>query len=134
MEVAYANFCGARSILVSGPRHDGKGRDTILYARAIHEALAGAGRANIIIHLPMYREPGLEEQAESLTSVVGSASATTSNMDESGSADKEIDLFGAWDTWNTIRSICEYSLRLFVGTCHRLLACAPSGLYPFHLA
>lgn len=129
MEVAYANFCGARSILVTGPRHDGKGRDTILYARAIQEALAGAGRANIIIHLPMYREPGLEEQAETLTSAVSSASTTsTSNIDESGSSDKEIDLFGAWDTWNTIRSICEYSLRLFVGTCHGLLPSAP-----FHL-
>ncbi len=72
----------------------------------------------------MYREPGLEEQAETLTSVVGSTSSSV----ETGSSDKEIDLFGAWDTWNTIRSICEYSLRLFVGTYHRL-----SGLCPFHL-
>ena len=124
MEVAYANFCGVRSILVPGPRHDGKGRDTVLYARAIQEALAGAGRANIIIHLPMYREPGLEEQVQTLTSVVSSASSS----DDSGSLDKEIDLFGAWDTWNTIRSICEYSLRLFVGMCHRL-----AGFCPFHL-
>ncbi len=119
MEVAYANFCGARSILIPGPRQDGNGRDTALYARAIQEALVVAVRAHLIIHMPMYREPGLEETVEMLTSVVGGSGKRV----KTDGSDKEVDLFGAWDTWNTIRSVCNYSLRLFVGKAPRSLLC-----------
>ncbi|KAH8880096.1 Skb1 methyltransferase [Thozetella sp. PMI_491] len=106
LEVAYANFCGARSIVIPGPRKDGNGRATALYARAVQEALVASVRANLIIHMPMYREPGLEEGVDTLTTVLDGASAQD--------AGEEIDLFGAWDSWNTVRSICEYSARLFV--------------------
>ncbi len=112
LEVAYANFCGARSIVIPGPRKDGNGRDIALYARAVQEALIVAVRANLIIHLPMYREPGLEEQAETLTTALGRENC----KDAASSGNQEIDLFGTWDTWNTIRSVCNYSARLFVGT------------------
>ncbi|KAK0706612.1 methyltransferase-like protein [Lasiosphaeria miniovina] len=107
IEVAYANFCGARSIIIPGPRRDGSGGGVALYARAIQEALQAAGRTNLIIHMPMYREPGLEEKAETLTSLF-----KESNGPEDVNAG-EIDLFSAWDSWNTIRLVCNYSTRLF---------------------
>ncbi|KAL2166330.1 hypothetical protein VTG60DRAFT_2937 [Thermothelomyces hinnuleus] len=108
LEAAYANFCGARTIVVPGPRRDDSSRGIAQYARAIREVLHVAGRANIIIHLPMYREPGLEEKAETLSSIFGIENGAGPN------AKKEVDLFGTWDSWNTIRSVCCYSMRLFV--------------------
>ncbi|KUI67973.1 Protein arginine N-methyltransferase skb1 [Cytospora mali] len=113
LEVAYANFCGVRSVLIPGPRQDADGKAISQYARAIKEVFHVASRVNIIIHMPMYREPGLEEKAKLLSeelegpSKVGLGGASSQN-------DDEIDLFGAWDTWHTIRSVCQYSTRLFV--------------------
>jgi type II protein arginine methyltransferase len=108
IEVAYANFCGVRSILVPGPRGDGP-EQVSLYARAIQEALQAAVRANLIIHIPMYREPGLEETAEML-----STGLVDELVNPTPAPSHEIDLFSAWDSWHTVRSVCEYSMRLYV--------------------
>ncbi|KAK4226996.1 PRMT5 arginine-N-methyltransferase-domain-containing protein [Podospora fimiseda] len=108
LEVAYANFCGARTIVIPGPRSDGSGPGVAQYARAIQEALQQVSRANLIIHLPMYREPGLEEKAETLSSIFNTD--TTAEQDPS----KDIDIFTSWDSWHTIRTVCEYSSRLFL--------------------
>ncbi|KAK4040548.1 PRMT5 arginine-N-methyltransferase-domain-containing protein [Parachaetomium inaequale] len=108
LEAAYANFCGARTIVVPGPRQDDSSRGIAQYARAIREAMHVANRANVIIHMPMYREPGLEEKAETLSSIFN-----PEKEPEAGDK-KEVDLFSAWDSWNTIRSVCSYSMRLFV--------------------
>ncbi|KAK4100959.1 Skb1 methyltransferase [Parathielavia hyrcaniae] len=108
LEAAYANFCGARTIIVPGPRQDDSSSGIAQYARAIREAMHVANRANVIIHMPMYREPGLEEKVETLASTLA-----PKNGLEAGTK-KEIDLFSAWDSWNTIRSVCNYSMRLFV--------------------
>lgn len=108
LEVAYANFCGARTLVVPGPRQDESGRGIAQYARAIQEALRVANRVNLIVHMPMYREPGLEEKAETLSDIFAPPK-------EEQKANEEIDLFSAWDSWNTIRSVCNYSMRLFVG-------------------
>lgn len=107
LEVAYANFCGVRSIIIPGPRRDDDARGVAQYARAIQEAFLIATRLNFIIHIPMYREPNLEETESLLSEAVGKSV-------ESAPV-KEVDLFGAWDTWHTIRSVCDYSGRLFVG-------------------
>ncbi|KAL1880001.1 hypothetical protein VTK73DRAFT_6391 [Phialemonium thermophilum] len=108
LEVAYANFCGVRSIVIPGPRRDDGRKEVGQYARAIQETLGVATRANIIIHIPMYREPGLEESTELLSRVLGEKLGSSSEPDE------EIDIFSAWDTWHTIRTACNYSHRLFV--------------------
>jgi protein arginine N-methyltransferase 5 len=108
LEVAYANFCGVRSIIIPGPRTD-SGKEAAQYARAVQETLVVATRVNIIIHMPMYREPGLEETTELLSS---SVSGLNGNPPDSS---KEIDVFGAWSTWHTIRTVCNYASRLFVG-------------------
>ncbi|RYO95941.1 hypothetical protein DL765_011679 [Monosporascus sp. GIB2] len=110
LEVSYANFCGVRSIIIPGPREDsvkvGHGQGIAQYARAIQEAFLLGTRVNLIIHIPMYREPGLEEQATVL-----SASEIS---EEKPQEEQEIDLFSSWDSWHTIRSICEYDQRLYV--------------------
>ncbi|KAI1173015.1 methyltransferase-like protein [Nemania sp. FL0916] len=110
LEVDYANFCGVRSIIIPGPRRDsaqaGSGQGIAQYARAIQEALLIGTRVNLIIHLPMYREPGLEEKVAQL-SVSGEA-------DNTAKPAKEIDIFTAWDSWHTIRTVCDYDASLYV--------------------
>lgn len=120
LEAAYANFCGVRSMVVPGPRQDGSGEQVARYARAIKEVFLVASRLNVIIHMPMYREPGLEEQCQTLTTELDGPSSKKADDGQ------EIDLFGAWDTWHTIRNVCKYSTRLSLGNhsheCTRLLA------------
>lgn len=111
LEVAFANWCGVKCVVVSGPRQDDDGRAIVQYARAIQETFDVASRVNIIIHISMYREPGLEEEAVLLsTELLGSKTPAT-NAGKS----EEVDLFGSWETWHTIRSVCNYSNRLFAG-------------------
>ncbi|KAK5660899.1 hypothetical protein OQA88_12272 [Cercophora sp. LCS_1] len=107
LELAYAAFSGARNVIIPGPRRDEDGGAILRYARAIQEGLQAANRVNIIIHLPMYREPGLEESAETLSSLL-----ETNGAKLEGPA--MIDIFTTWDSWNTIRSLCGYSSRLYV--------------------
>ncbi|KAI1129873.1 PRMT5 arginine-N-methyltransferase-domain-containing protein [Nemania abortiva] len=111
LEVDYANFCGVRSIIVPGPRQDsaqvGNGQGIAQYARAIQEALVIGTRITLIIHLPMYREPGLEEKVAQLSISKGAE-------DKSQSTNKEIDIFTSWDSWHVIRTACDYDARLFV--------------------
>ena len=107
MEVAYANFCGTRTILIPGPRHDGA-RGVAQYARAVLEALRVATRAVLVIHLSMYREPGLDETAELLSSLLPEPAPGAPTPEQ-------IDLFGVWDSWHTIRTVCTYDRRLYIG-------------------
>lgn len=113
LEIAYANFCGVRSIVVPGLRRDasknGGNQGVSQYARAVQEAMTIASRLNFIIHMPMYREPGLEENVELLS---------TLSSEPQGDDNKNIDIYSAWDSWHSVRSICEYNMRLFVGKKH----------------
>ncbi|KAI1826825.1 protein arginine N-methyltransferase [Xylaria intraflava] len=110
LEVGYANFCGVRSIIIPGPRRDtvqvGNGQGIAQYARGIQEALLIGTRVNIIVHIPMYREPGLEEKVAQL-------SVSNETRDES-QVPEEIDVFSTWDSWHVIRTACDYDARLFV--------------------
>lgn len=116
LEVYYANFCGVRTVIVPGPRQDGTtdaGRDGLArYARAIKEALSIASRTNLVIDLPMYREPGLGEKVDTLTMSLGIMAAEEKDAQDAGGKGKEIDLFSSWDTWDQIRTVCEYNFRL----------------------
>lgn len=119
LEVAFANWCGVKSVVVSGPREDSDGRAIAQYARAIQETFEVASRVNVIIHISMYREPGLEEKTELLSSELLGSNGSAGKSEQS----VEVDLFGAWDTWHTIRSACHYSNRLYAGrSSHHSLA------------
>lgn len=113
IEVNYANFCGVRSIIIPGPRVDsspnGSNQGLAQYSRAVEEALTVGGRLTFLVHMPMYREPGLENQNKTLASLQDDEKSTASK-------EKEIDLFSAWDSWHHVRTVCNYNTRLFVGT------------------
>lgn len=111
IEVNYANFCGVRSIIIPGPSVDasknGGNQGLAQYSRAVEEALTVGGRLTFLVHMPMYREPALDNQTKTLAVL---APAETPKTEK-----KEIDLFSAWDSWHHVRTVCSYNTRLFVG-------------------
>jgi protein arginine N-methyltransferase 5 len=115
MEIAYAAFCGVGNIIIPGPRDYDSGSQTsdglARYARAIQESLGIGGYLQMAIHLPMY--PQADQQA---TAIVGDLApfAREEYIQESPERD-EPELFGSWDAWNVIRSVCKYNSRLSVG-------------------
>ncbi|KAI8668945.1 Protein arginine N-methyltransferase [Fusarium keratoplasticum] len=110
VEVNYANFCGVRSIIIPGPRQDasidGGNQSLAQYSRAVEEALTIGNRLTFLIHMPMYREPEVESQGVSISSLEVKTPTKTE--------EKEIDLLAAWDSWHHVRSVCNYNTRLFV--------------------
>ncbi|KAI1817622.1 protein arginine N-methyltransferase [Poronia punctata] len=114
LEVNYANFSGVRNIIIPGPRRDsaqvGNGQGVAQYGRAIQEALLIGTRVNLIVHLPMYREPGLEEKVAQLCDPSEQHEKSVPAPEE----EEDIDLFSVWDSWHVIRTTCDYDSRLFV--------------------
>lgn len=117
MEISYAAFCGLSNVIIPGPRRYGNDRDDtnglVQYARAIREALTVGSYIQMAIHFPMYDngEPHLDEPIGKLAPFAREGHT----LNERNAAAKEADLYSAWDTWNMIRSVCEYSSRLSVG-------------------
>jgi len=116
IEVAYASFCGVSNIIVPGPRHqetnqaDGDG--LMQYARAIQEALSTSAYVQITIHIPMYDNGSAQGQE-----VVGDLAPFARNIGPSKRSpeeEDEPDIYGTWDAWNSIRSVCKYNSRLTV--------------------
>ena len=108
LEVAYAAFCGIQNIVVHGPLADS---DVTQYARAIQEGLGMGPYLHFQVLLPMTGEQELaSSEGTHLTEMAREVHATMPEED-----DPSEDLFGTWDTWNAIRTICEYSSRCSVG-------------------
>lgn len=111
LEVNYASWCGVKSIIITGPSRDaskdGGNQGLAQYSRAIQEALTIAPAITILIHIPMYREPPVGAETETLSSLNEEAT--------SGAPGGDIDIFTSWDSWNQIRSVCKYNPRLLVG-------------------
>lgn len=113
IEIAYASFCGVGNVIIPGPKTYSRGSvesdGLIQYARAIKEVIAIASYVQIAIHIPMYGDEETKEMTGDLTQFARDLSFKRTKED------KEIDLFGTWDSWNLIRSVCKYHSRLFVG-------------------
>jgi protein arginine N-methyltransferase 5 len=111
LEVNYANFCGVKNIVIPGPAQDAsKGNGNLglaQYSRAVQEAMTVGSRLTFLVHMPMYREPLPESSVKNISSLV--------NDKTSEDQKSEVDLFTSWDSWHHIRTVCEYSPRLFVG-------------------
>ncbi|KAI9667416.1 MAG: methyltransferase protein [Bathelium mastoideum] len=113
LEVAYAAFCGATTVLVHGPkpRYSTTDESSIAqYARAVLEALNIGPYLNLNILLPM-----VESENEEGTEPVGSLSTFASDknpsqLDKSPAYDDQ----RSWDNWNVIRTVCGYHARLSV--------------------
>lgn len=113
MEIAYASFCGINNIVIMGPRkynNSTAATDGIVrYARAIQEGLGVAGYMQIAISLPMYSEA--EQQP---VDPLGDLAPFIREEYQTFHADADHELFGSWDAWNVIRSVCKYNTRLSV--------------------
>ena len=115
LEIAYAAFCGISYVLIPGPHlrrssmHDGS---LARYARAISEALSAGPYIQIQIWMPIIDHPSNKaEQIGDLAPFARPHPAT----EESDNHPQKLDLFGTWEAWNLIRSICKYHSRLCVG-------------------
>ncbi|KAF2088972.1 arginine N-methyltransferas-like protein [Saccharata proteae CBS 121410] len=114
LEIAYAAFCGVQNIIIKGPKlHHGDlaaGSGIAQYARAILEALGGGPYIQVHIMLPMADDP----QAEIDEMGDLAAFAKEELLKGSGSRRGYVDMFGTWDAWNVIRTVCKYSAKLSV--------------------
>ena len=116
LEIAYAAFCGIGNVIIPGPKlHHGNlhGEGVTQYAYAIQEALAIGNYIQIQIWLPMIDHPDsdVEDVEGSLTPFAREEYVG----EEDGSKPRKADVFGTWDAWNIIRSVCKHNARLFVG-------------------
>lgn len=115
LEVAFAAFCGIEYIFVLGPRlyhGDARTHGTPQYARAIQEVISIAGHAQIHIMLPMVDDPSrVVDDPDSLALL-----AREECLDEVEELKpQKTDVYGTWDAWNAIRTVCKYHNRLSVG-------------------
>ncbi|KAI9821967.1 MAG: methyltransferase protein [Pycnora praestabilis] len=115
LEIAYAAFCGVGNIIIIGPKFRyGKAHADGLaqYARAVQEALNVGAYVQIQILLPITDHPELDIEDE-----MGDLAPFAREEYVEDTVEKEArrpDLYGTWDAWNVIRTLCKYSARLFV--------------------
>ena len=144
LEVAYAAFCGTGNIILPSPKlHHGKlhGDGVTRYAYAIQEALKIAQYIQLSIMFPMmdgHEQDGDDVEGslaqEARAKYVGLSDGhsqkdfmeftreTLRDIDQNDDGasirrrkSAKFDLFGTWDAWNVIRTLCTYDARLFVG-------------------
>lgn len=116
LETAYAAFCGVGNVIVQGPKlhHGSAHADGLMqYARAIHEALVVGSNINIEILLPMVDQPDAEVDAGMGDLAPLARDEYVGELEEE--RPRKLDMYGSWDAWNVIRSVCKYNSRLFVG-------------------
>ena len=116
LEVAYATFCGVENVLVAGPKlHHGNlhMHGVVQYARAIQDALVVGSRLQVHIRMPIMDHPDTDVEDE-----IDHLAKFTREEHRDGTEEmksRKLDLFGTWDAWDIIRSVCKYHSRLFVG-------------------
>ena len=115
LEVAFAAFVGVGNVLIHGPI---EGSDQVQYARAIFEGLGFGPYIQLQILLPMTGELELEgADGAHLSELAREKYLPVPSEDD----DDESELFGSWETWDTIRTMCQYSNKLTVGMCKNFL-------------
>ncbi|KAF2239011.1 arginine N-methyltransferas-like protein [Viridothelium virens] len=113
LEVAYAAFCGATSVLIRGPRFRcGASHEPSVthFAQAILEGLNIGPYLHLSILLPM-----VESKDEEEPEPVGSLATFAREDFLTGLPKRKSSSFDAhrsWDTWNVVRTICNYHGRL----------------------
>lgn len=125
LELAYAAFCGVTYALIPGPRLRGQGvsdSGIAQYARALADALAQGPYMQLYIWFPMIDHS--EEHVEQMGDLAPFARQQYQSQDEVET--KRLDVFGAWEAWDMIRSICKYPSRLCVGK-HNTFIPSPVG-------
>lgn len=108
LEMAYAAFCGIQHVMMHGPL---PGSNVVQYARAVSEALGMGPYIHLNVLLPMVGE--LEHESGDGTHLAELAKEQDVALPEED--DPSEDVFGSWDTWDTLRTMCNYDSRLSVG-------------------
>lgn len=116
LELMYAAFCGVTYVIIPGPRLNGNGaghQGVIQYARAVLEALSHGPYMQISIWMPM-----IDHSENDIERIGDLAPFVREQFEEENIFEgTRLDLFGSWQAWDTIRSMCKYSTRLCVGKC-----------------
>lgn len=113
LELAYAAFCGVSYVIIPGPRLRSRGAaDSGIaeYARAILDGLSQGPYMQIYIWFPIIDNP--DDEGAEMGDLRSFARQQFSDLDEAGT--KRLDVFGSWEAWDMIRSICKYPSRLCV--------------------
>ncbi|KAL8780641.1 MAG: hypothetical protein Q9213_006377 [Squamulea squamosa] len=112
LEVSYAAFCGLGNVVIPGPKlqyGSSHGEGVMQYAYAIQDLLALSNYTQILIHLPMMYHPDQDgEEVEGSLNLFARQEYT----EEGGKSRHEY--LGTWDAWHIIRTLCNYSSRLFI--------------------
>jgi hypothetical protein len=108
LEMAYAAFCGIQHVMLHGPL---PGSNVVQYARAVSESLGMGPYIHLNVLLPMVGE--LEHESGDGTHLAELAKEQEIALPEED--DPSEDVFSSWDTWDTLRTMCNYDSRLSVG-------------------
>ncbi|KAF9069256.1 PRMT5 arginine-N-methyltransferase-domain-containing protein [Rhodocollybia butyracea] len=118
-ELAYASYLTIHTAILPAPRN----RNHIAsYARTVRACLQKAPFMSIAIRLPVYDTTSVTEPivpvspSSSSSSLQSSSTPSTPRLFVSNSTDSlaplEAHIDAAWETWDLIRSICDYNIRL----------------------
>ncbi|KIW99977.1 uncharacterized protein Z518_10905 [Rhinocladiella mackenziei CBS 650.93] len=113
LEITYAAFCGVTYVLIPGPRLRGQGASEsgiVQYGRAIMDALSQGPYMQLYLWLPMIDHS--DDQSYEISDLAPFARQPF--LDQDDVETKRLDLFGTWEAWDMIRSICKYPSRLCV--------------------
>ena len=113
LELSHAAFCGITYVLIPGPRMRGRAEhDGSLsqYARAVLDGLSQGPYMQFYIWLPMLDHS--DDDREEMGDFAPFARDRFQKLEDPA---RPLDLYGTWEAWDTVRSICKYSSRLFVG-------------------
>ena len=122
LEMAYAAFCGIQHVMLNGPL---PGSNVVQYARAVSESLGMGPYIHLNVLLPMVGE--LEHESGDGTHLAELANEQDVALPEED--DPSEDIFSSWDTWDTLRTVCNYDSRLSVG---KSIPAALSIHFTFH--
>ena len=128
LEVAFAAFCGISNVIIQGPNGvDGATQ----YSRAIAEALGLGPYLQLHVLLPMAGE--LETDGGDFTHLSELARSNPKEVsDEDQDEEADGEPYQAWELWNTVRTMCNYSQKLSLGKILSINSCFyPVSMYHF---
>ena len=126
LELSYAAFCGLTYVLISAPRMRAllnNESGLVQYARAILDGLGQGPYMQLQIWFPMIDHS--DDDKDEMGDLSPFARQYFVSED---SQSRRLDLFGSWEAWNVIRSVCKYSSRLFVGKTMSFHSCVQCHL------
>ncbi|KAK5108973.1 hypothetical protein LTR62_007607 [Meristemomyces frigidus] len=112
LEVAYAAFVGISNVLVQGPISS---MGVTQYARTLLEGLGLGPYVQLHVLLPMTGELEQDISADGIhLSELARPQYAEDFEDVEEDDDEQANMYAHWETWNTIRTVCNYSTKLSI--------------------